>query len=348
LSPFSKGIGAHGGVWECPDLFPLTITETGETKWMLLVSLNPGGPQGGSATRYFVGDFDGTNFAPDNDFKAPQWIDQGSDNYAGVTWSDAPDGPSVFIGWMSNWKYASKVPAAPWRSAMTLPRDLSLRRTSDGLRLVSARAAEFETLRGAGERDEVVLKDGEELLNNPWRSAKRSEFMLTFQKPLSGTVALALSNNKGERDAIGYDPDADAYFSDRTMAGDSALAPGFAAVHRAPRESKATTVNMRIIADRACAELFADGGATAITTIFFPSAPFTAWSVMREGDPVSVAVAAYAIEPSVRRDSCLRRLGREIRINVNPSSRARLLARAQGSISRRLPASAPIVQEMDP
>jgi fructan beta-fructosidase len=69
-----ESIGAHGGVWECPDLFPLTSAD-GRTRWVLLVSLTPGGPNGGSATQYFVGDFDGWRFTPDDIRSAPAgWI----------------------------------------------------------------------------------------------------------------------------------------------------------------------------------------------------------------------------------------------------------------------------------
>lgn len=296
LSRFGEGVGAHGGVWECPDLFPLTVAETGETKWVLLVSLNPGGPQGGSATQYFIGDFDGTAFAPDKDFTEPQWIDWGADNYAGVTWSDAPDGRRIFIGWMSNWKYATKVPTAPWRSAMTLPRELSLARTHEGFRLRSAPVREFNDLSGAG----LVMVPDVERASEGAPPPSAGDYRLKFQRPSSGRIFLAFSNNKGERYEIGYDAGADAFFSDRTRAGDSAFAQKFAAVHRAPRQSKAESVSMRIIADRASAELFADDGATAMTTIYFPSEPFTEWSVEQEGDPARILVETNAIKPAVR------------------------------------------------
>ena len=108
-----------GGVWECPDLI-----QFGE-KWVLLVSLNPGGYQIGSGTQYFIGQWTGTEFIADD--TTTRWLDYGRDNYAGVTFSNAPDDKKIFLGWMSNWHYASKVPTNPWRSAMTLPRELSLR-----------------------------------------------------------------------------------------------------------------------------------------------------------------------------------------------------------------------------
>ena len=104
-SQFGEKAGAHGGVWECPDLFPLKISGQHQIKWVMLVSINPGGPNGGSATQYFTGEFDGHNFVPDNTDE--KWIDWGPDNYAGSTWSEIPltDGRRIFLGWMSNWQY---------------------------------------------------------------------------------------------------------------------------------------------------------------------------------------------------------------------------------------------------
>ncbi len=107
-----------GGCWECPDLFKLG------NKWVLIVSLNPGGYQIGSGTQYFIGDWNGKEFIAD-DIKT-RWLDYGRDNYAGVTFNNAPEKKRIFLGWMSNWEYANKVPTDPWRSAMTLPRELSL------------------------------------------------------------------------------------------------------------------------------------------------------------------------------------------------------------------------------
>ena len=118
LSSFGEGIGNHNGVWECPDLFELPVRGTDQTKWVHLVSINPGGPNGGSATQYFIGDFDGKKFVIDHDFETQMknkhdfWTDFGKDNYAGVTFSnwESDKGGVLLLGWMSNWQYASKVP----------------------------------------------------------------------------------------------------------------------------------------------------------------------------------------------------------------------------------------------
>ena len=134
LSKFGKNYGSHSGVWECPELMKLPVNDQ-ESKWVLIVSINPGGPNGGSATQYFVGDFDGTNFNIDDHFaheiesNHSYWLDFGKDNYASVSFDNARkiDGSKIMIGWMSNWLYAQKVPTKKWRNGMTIPREVKLK-----------------------------------------------------------------------------------------------------------------------------------------------------------------------------------------------------------------------------
>ncbi|WP_316934346.1 glycoside hydrolase family 32 protein [Hymenobacter sp. AT01-02] len=161
LSEFGEKLGAHGGVWECPDLFPLVLN--GKTHWVLLVSINPGGPNGGSATQYFVGQFDGKTFTPTT--TTQKWVDWGKDNYAGVTWNNT-GARKLFLGWMSNWEYANEVPTSPWRSAMTTPRDLALRQvgpeiylTSEPAKEVSKLAQPSQTLKNVAVKSELDLSD---------------------------------------------------------------------------------------------------------------------------------------------------------------------------------------------
>ncbi len=140
-SSFGRGLGAQDGVWECPDLFELPVNGESGKKWVLLCNLNPGGPFGGSATQYFIGDFDGKTFTSDTDDsgKVPtKWLDYGKDHYATVSFSDAPDGRRTVIGWMSNWQYAPEVPTMQFRSANTLPREMGLFRAPDGQLYVSS------------------------------------------------------------------------------------------------------------------------------------------------------------------------------------------------------------------
>ena len=104
---FGNGLGAHGGVWECPDLIPFVVD--GKKIWLLIVSINPGAPQGGSGTQYFTGDFDGHQFMSND--TVTSWMDYGADDYAGVSFSNTGK-EKIFLGWMSNWQYATKVPTA--------------------------------------------------------------------------------------------------------------------------------------------------------------------------------------------------------------------------------------------
>jgi len=129
--------GAVGGIWECPDLFPLQVDgDPDQVRWVLLISLFPGGIAGGSGTQYVVGQFDGVRFTPDHDLEpvvsgqaelaSVDWLDRGRDCYAGVTFHGLPDTERILIAWMSNWDYARQIPDAPWRGTMTTPRALSL------------------------------------------------------------------------------------------------------------------------------------------------------------------------------------------------------------------------------
>ncbi|MEB0249531.1 glycoside hydrolase family 32 protein, partial [Mucilaginibacter sp. 5B2] len=140
-SDFGQMLGAHGGVWECPDLFPLKLN--GKEYWVLLVSINPGGPNKGSATQYFVGHFDGKTFTPSSN--QTKWIDYGPDDYAGVTFGNTGS-RKVFLGWMGNWLYANQVPTVKWRNAMTIPRELSLKLTAGDIFLTSNPVEELDKI----------------------------------------------------------------------------------------------------------------------------------------------------------------------------------------------------------
>ncbi|SFP57411.1 fructan beta-fructosidase [Pseudarcicella hirudinis] len=303
-SDFGKEWGAHGGVWECPDFFPLKVDGTKETKWILLKSINPGAINGGSGTQYFVGDFDGKNFILDEKFKPfvrnneAVWLDYGRDNYAGVTWSDIPakDGRRLFIGWMSNWQYAQNVPTAEWRSTSTLPRELVLKSTEAGYRLFTNPVKETALLKEKGDvhklltLQEQTLEGALDLTPKPGFTPTLSELNLSFELPEASQntkFRVELSNDKGESYSVGYDAAANHFFSDRTQSGDLSFSDRFAAkVHPAPRTSRNKTIEMRLFFDVASSELFADKGETVITDIFFPTTDFTHLKLIAEGGKV--------------------------------------------------------------
>lgn len=299
LSDWGKDYGVHDGVWECPDLFPITVEGTDEKKWVLLQSLNPGGPNGGSATQYFVGDFNGEKFTLDPDFEPfvkegnAVWLDYGRDNYAGVTWSNVPkeDGRCLFIGWMSNWDYATTVPTEAWRSAMTLPRSLVLKKTDQGYRIFSSPVQELETLRTVAKKivaTEIVgTLDLAQQLNF---SPSQMEMVLEFEpESAASNFGVELSNQKGEKYRIGYDAAANQFYSDRTQSGDLAFSEKFGTkVHTAPRISQDKNIRFHLFFDAASAELFADGGAVVMTDIFFPSEDFSQVKIYTENGKVKL------------------------------------------------------------
>jgi len=299
LSEFGKTLGAHGGVWECPDLFPMAVEGTGEKMWVLIININPGGPNGGSGTQYFVGQFDGKTFTPDPAFLPyvqdgkGVWLDYGKDNYAGVTWSDAPGGRRLLIGWMSNWQYANKVPTEIWRNAMTIPWSLSLKKTGEGYRLFSQPVKELEALRMATySLDKTEIAGSLSLTEQLGFSPRLSEVELEITLPegAAGSFGLELSNSKGESYRIGFNAATNQFFSDRTKAGDAAFSEDFAKQPSvAPRFSKDKTLRMRLFFDVASAELFADGGATVMTEIFFPAEDFSQLSLFADGGTVELS-----------------------------------------------------------
>ena len=300
-SDFGEQYGAHGGVWECPDIFPLRVEDSKVEKWVLLSSINPGGPNGGSATQYFVGDWDGKRFTLDPDFRADVtneqaiWLDYGRDNYAGVTWSDAPDDRRIFLGWMSNWNYAQVTPTDTWRSAMTLPRALSLHRTDAGLRLFSEPVKELQRLRGSsvamGRR---TVRDTLDLALPLKAILPYFEADLLVELPDAPTdVSLLLSNAAGDTYRIGYRSATNAYYSDRRGAGTNTFSDKFAAnEHLAPRETRSGTVPLHLFFDNSSVELFS-GTHVTLTDLFFPQQPFDRARLVVKGAPVQLLRADF-------------------------------------------------------
>ena len=267
-SEFGKEVGAHGGVWECPDLFPLEYN--GQTIWVLVVNINPGGPNGGSATQYFTGHFDGKMFTSYG--TGTRWLDYGPDEYAGVTWSNTGK-RKIFLGWMSNWQYATVVPTEKWRSAMTVPRDLSIEKVDDRYLVLSKPVPELNSIAAqlvvienidAGNYD-LTAKTGK--LKGPAQLHIASDKIANF--------SITLFNNSWEKVVTGYDKDSNNYFIDRTLSGKIAFEKGFAAKHTVPRLSSKDNMDLTLIIDNASVELFADYGLSVMTEIFFPSTPYS-------------------------------------------------------------------------
>jgi fructan beta-fructosidase len=278
-SEFGQEKVAHGGVWECPDLFQMDVNGTDEKKWILFVSINPGGPNGGSATQYFVGDFDGSIFTSEQ--SETKWIDHGRDNYAGVTWSDIPksDGRRLFLGWMSNWDYANVVPTKKWRSAMTIPRKLVLEKVNNEFVVTSVPVKELEEIRNEKVEVAAQVVSGSLFLKlegiNPMQSEMVFKLELNNDSQFGSPedFGIVLSNDKGEKFRIIYSAVEKQFLTDRSNGGISTFSDKFAGKSIAPYQA-AKEMEIRVFVDEASVEVFVDGGKLVFTDIVFPTEPY--------------------------------------------------------------------------
>ena len=252
-SQFGAEYGNHGGVWECPDLMKMKVRGTDEYKWMLICNINPGGPFGGSATQYFVGQFDGHKFTCESAPEVTKWMDYGKDHYATVTFDNAPDGRHVAIAWMSNWQYANLVPTMQYRSANSVPRDLDL--------------YEYEGQTYCG-----VTPSPELAAARPKKAVKTLSEACEMVVTLKGGATITLSNDKGEQVVLTYDEKSRTFAMDRTKSGLKDFSDEFAALTVAPVHGKLS--QLRLFIDRCSIEVFASDGTMAMSNLVFPTKPY--------------------------------------------------------------------------
>ncbi|MFW6270036.1 MAG: glycoside hydrolase family 32 protein [Bacillota bacterium] len=269
LSSFSEG--SKKGVWECPDVFKLPVENESESKWILSVDLNPGGPQGGSGSQYFIGDFDGKKFINENSKDEIKWLDYGRDYYAAVSWNNIPeeDGRKLWIAWMSNWDYANEVPTTPWRSAMTIPRELKLKKDKQNYKLVQKPVAELKKIR-------------EELFHCENRSIEKDENILAGIKAKSFEIKtdlnlkdcsdfnFTLRKGINERTIIGYNKKQNKFYLDRRNSGENDFHDNFAEIHELPLELNNDSLKLQIFVDWSSVEIFINSGEKTVTDLIFP------------------------------------------------------------------------------
>ena len=252
-SSFGKEYGNHGGVWECPDLFELRNGENEKMrKWVLICNINPGGPFGGSATQYFVGQFDGHKFTCESKPEVTKWLDYGKDHYATVSFYNAPENRRVVLAWMSNWQYANQVPTKQFRSANSIPRDLGLFECKGETYVSVVPSKEMLTVRGAKVK----------------QPTEACEIVIDVKKQ----AEIVLSNAKGEQVTMKYDGLKQTFTMDRTKSGDVSFSDAFPCVTEAP--TYGTIKQLRIFIDRCSIEAFDADGKMAMTNLVFPSEPY--------------------------------------------------------------------------
>ena len=272
-SEFGAMQGAHGGVWECPDLVEIPVEGTREKKWVLICNLNPGGPLGGSAAQYFVGSFDGKKFVNESPTQT-KWMDWGKDNYATVTWNNAPDGRCIALGWMSNWQYANNVPTRQYRSANTLARDLTLYREGQELYLKSTPSSEVKKARGKKVSiPSFKVSEKHEMVNLFEEKQGAYEVEIVIQNAGASKIAFCLLNDKGEKVSMYYDLNRKQFVMDRSESGKVDFSKDFPAVTVAPVNVD-KELTLRLFVDRSSIEAFGEDGKFVMTNLVFPSQPY--------------------------------------------------------------------------
>ena len=272
-SEFGAMQGAHGGVWECPDLVEIPVEGTREKKWVLICNLNPGGPFGGSAAQYFVGSFDGKKFVNESPTQT-KWMDWGKDNYATVTWNNAPDGRCIALGWMSNWQYANNVPTRQYRSANTLARDLTLYREGQELFLKSTPSVEVKKARGKKVSiPSFKVSEKHEIVNLFEDNQGAYEVEILIQNAGASKIAFCLLNDKGEKVSMYYDLNRKQFVMDRSESGTVDFSKDFPAVTVAAANVDKELV-LRLFVDRSSIEAFGEDGKFVMTNLVFPSQPY--------------------------------------------------------------------------
>jgi levanase/fructan beta-fructosidase len=255
-SSFGQEYGNHSGVWECPDLFPLTLksqtSNLNSEKWVLICNINPGGPFGGSATQYFVGDFDGHKFTCESMPKVTKWLDYGKDHYATVSFYNAPEKRRVVLAWMSNWQYANQVPTKQFRSANSIPRDLGLFTCGEETYVSAVPSKEMLAVRGA--------------------KVKKPTEACEIVVDLNNQAEIVLSNTLGEQVVMTYDAAKQKFAMDRTKSGNVSFSESFPCVTEAPTYGQVK--QLRIFIDRCSIEAFDAAGKVAMTNLVFPSEPY--------------------------------------------------------------------------
>jgi len=257
-SRFGLGYGNHDGVWECPDLFKI------DEKWVLICNINPGGPFGGSATQYFVGQFDGHKFTCESKPEVTKWLDYGKDHYATVSFYNAPNNRRTVLAWMSNWQYANQVPTMQFRSANSIARDLGLFEYNGETYVSVTPSPEMLAVRGAKVK----------------QPTEACEIVIDVKKQ----AEIVLSNTKGEQVTMTYDAAKQTFTTDRTKSGDVGFSQDFPCVTKAP--TYGTIKQLRIFIDRCSIEAFDADGKMAMTNLVFPSEPYN--SIKVKGGKVTI------------------------------------------------------------
>ncbi|MET9660717.1 GH32 C-terminal domain-containing protein [Streptomyces sp. NPDC006510] len=273
-SSFGYGDWVTGGVWECPDLFPLPVDgDLDRVRWVLALSTGAVRSTDGSAAEYFLGDWDGTAFTTTNQAGTPLRAEAGRDYYAAMTFYGLPDGRRVQLGWLSNWDYAFSAPTGAWNGQLGIARELTL----TGKGLVQRPAVEVETLRTASTTiEDVTVRPGSA---DPLSALRGRSYEIQAEIALPGTGAATefgfrLRTGGDRRTLVGYDVGTGKLFVDRSASGADDFTEHFAG--RTDAALPLATIDgerrlqIRLFMDTSSVEVFGGDGLVTISSLLFP------------------------------------------------------------------------------
>ncbi len=289
----------HFGFWETPDLFLLPVGEGPESRWVLTVGVGKGGIGGLSGMQYFIGQFDGERFTSENPQNTVLWLDFGADYYAAQSWNDEPNGRRVMIGWQNNWQYARVIPTTTWRGVFSLPRELALRQTENGVRLFQQPVHEIFALRKEHlQWNKVTVSPGTNLLEN--MKGDSFEIIADIQvNPQVSCFGFRLRVGDHEQTTIGYDVQQGKVFIDRSNSGQSSFDEGFARVHQADMTPVQGVVRLQIFLDRISVEVFGNDGQATLTDTIFPEEQSQGVELFTQGGEIILnKLDVYKLRPA--------------------------------------------------
>ena len=278
-SRWGEDYGIHDGVWECPDLFPVSFE--GQTKWVMLCSVSNYSDRG-PTVQYFVGDFDGHKFTCDYEKSEIHLLNYGRDFYAAVTWSNVPGGKIVALPWFNNWQYANDIPLLGRRGQMGLPTELSLHRDMNGN--VVLHLTPIQALDSAVSNSIVYNNISIDKLWNIKQdipSGGTYSISFDFSDINAQLMVIKLFNDKGEYVDICVNSMDNTIMVDRQNSGRTDFSKKFPSVSTAPLEMRDGRLEMLLILGPYTIECFASG--ISISDLLFPEIPYNRISVYTIG-----------------------------------------------------------------
>ncbi|MHB0863039.1 GH32 C-terminal domain-containing protein [Paenibacillus sp. SEL3] len=282
----------RGGVWECPDLFPLVVQETSEKKWVLMISTGANSATGGSDSEYFVGSLTAEGkFVNDNPAGKVLRTDFGKEYYASMSFSDMTDGRRVMLAWMSNWDYPFAFPTSGWKGGLTVPREVALVMTPDGLRLAQGPIKEMEHLRSRlfSVTDKMINPSSPNLLKGLVSGAYEIEAELEIPAGSNVTeFGFNLREGANQKTVVGYKPGESKLFVDRSASGATDFSNLFTTRHETGMKAENKRIQMRILVDESSVEVFANGGKVVFSEVIFPDPASREMSFYNQGGNVKI------------------------------------------------------------